>query len=323
MKISVVIPTFNRRHLLGEAIDSALAQGEPGLEVEVIVVDDGSTDGTLEWLAEAYAGKPVRVLANARAKGPAGARNTGMLAADGELVALLDSDDAYLPGHLAAAAAAFAAHAQLGLVFGRARYEQDGVAVDYMGPNFERKLAQAPLAFEAGGVRGYGPGWFAHLLEHGCYFNLSSVVLRREAARERMDEQLRIAEDYEFWVRLARRWPAACLPGEHIRYRLHDANISFESSASAAEHAPMQLAAYRLMLDYPGLADAERACIRDHMAGVLFDWGWRCRQHRRLGEAARRHAQALRFGRRARNLLALAKLPLAALRPSGGMEPER
>lgn len=313
MKISVVIPTWNRRALIGVAVDSVLAQTGPGLALEVLVVDDGSSDDTVAWLAKNYAGRPLRVLRNARGKGPAGARNTGLLAAQGDLVALLDSDDAYLPGHLAAAAAAFAAHPQLGVLFGRAQYECDGRPVDYMGPNFERKLARAPLSFEDDGLLVFGADYFSHLLEYGCYFNLSTVVMRRDAARELMCEELRIAEDYEFWVRLARSRTFGCLKAAQIRYCLHGGNVSFESAPEAAENAPMLLRAYQHMLAYPGLAAADVARIHDNMADVLFNWGYRCRLHRQLGEAARRHLQSLRFGKRRANLLALAKLPLFAL----------
>ncbi|HNQ75617.1 MAG TPA: glycosyltransferase family 2 protein [Pseudothauera hydrothermalis] len=318
MKISVVIPTWNRRALIGAAVDSALAQAGPGLEVEVLVIDDGSTDDTVAWLAQRYAGRPLRVLRNARTKGPAGARNTGFLAAQGDLVALLDSDDVYLPGHLSAAAAAFAAHRPLGVLFGRAQYECEGRPVDYMGPNFERKLARAPLSFEDDGLLVFGADYFSHLLDHGCYFNLSTVVMRRDAALELMCEELRIAEDYEFWVRLARSRTFGCLEVAQIRYCLHGGNVSFESALQAAENAPMLLRAYRHMLAYPGLAAADVARIHRNMAEVLFDWGYRCRQHRRWLEAAGRHLQSLRHGRRGANLLALVKLPLFALLPAKG-----
>ena len=62
MRVTVVIPTYNRRHLLAGAIDSALAQ--EGVQVDVIVVDDGSTDGTIDWLQQTYAHQPVQVLRN-------------------------------------------------------------------------------------------------------------------------------------------------------------------------------------------------------------------------------------------------------------------
>ena len=313
MKFSVVIPTFNRRHVIGLAIDSALAQRAG--ELEVLVVDDASSDGSVRWLAEAYAGQPVRVLQNAGAKGPAGGRNTGIRAAHGEFIALLDSDDAFLPGHLDDAASAFERFPELGAVFGRARYERCGQPEDYMGPHFERKLGLAPRSFVDPELSVFTPEFFGHLLQYGCWFNLSSVVLRAPAARELMNEQLRISEDYEFWVRLSRRHRFGCLHREQIRYTLHDQNISFEAADSAADHAPRLLQALQIMREYSGLTAVQSGHIEAQMAGILFDWAYRCRLRRQWLEAARLHWRSLRLGHRGANVLALLKLPLLALKP--------
>src|SRR5688572_5767710 len=93
--VSVVIPTYNYGHLVAEAVDSALAQTYPA--VEVLVVDDGSTDDTWDRLAR-Y-GDRIRCVRQANA-GLSAARNTGIRAAHGEYVALLDSDDAFHPRKL-------------------------------------------------------------------------------------------------------------------------------------------------------------------------------------------------------------------------------
>lgn len=313
MTVSVVIPTYNRRHVIGQAVDSVLQQSVG--DVEVIVVDDGSTDGTAGWLADRYAGRSVRVLPNAGLKGPAGGRNTGMRAARGDFIALLDSDDSFLPGHLAAALAAFEQEPTLDVVFGRARYERNGVPEDYMGPNFERKLALARRQTRDDGLVLFDEGFFEHLLRHGCWFNLSSVVLRRRCVGSGMNESLRISEDYEFWVRLSRHHRFGCLPGEQIRYTLHDDNISFEAAGSTADHAPRLLQALDAMRAYDGLTRAQRHLIDEQAAGILFDWAYRCRLGRRFTEAAGLHWRSLRHGLRARNLWALAKLPAQALRP--------
>jgi glycosyltransferase involved in cell wall biosynthesis len=103
--LSVVIPTWNRAHLVCEAIDSASGQ-RPGA-VEVIVVDDESTDGTSEFLRERY-GDAIRVLRMPHRRGPGAARNAGIRVATGELVAFLDSDDVWLPGKLDAELRMFA-----------------------------------------------------------------------------------------------------------------------------------------------------------------------------------------------------------------------
>jgi glycosyltransferase involved in cell wall biosynthesis len=95
--LSVVIPTWNRAHLVCEAVESARAQ-RPGT-VEVIVVDDGSTDGTAELLERRF-GSEARLLRMPERGGPGAARNAGVRVATGELLAFLDSDDLWLPGKL-------------------------------------------------------------------------------------------------------------------------------------------------------------------------------------------------------------------------------
>ena len=163
MKISIVIPTFNRRHILAPAIDSSLAQAVEDLEV--LVVDDGSTDGTAEWIAQAYPARNVSCVQNTGAKGPAGARNTGIKIATGDLIALLDSDDAFLPGHLQECASVFARHADVDVIFGRAIYERNGSVEDYMGPNFERKLSLAPKAHVEESASIFSSAFFDDLLQ--------------------------------------------------------------------------------------------------------------------------------------------------------------
>lgn len=95
--LSVVIPTWNRAHVVCEAIESALGQREG--QVEVIVVDDGSTDDTADVLARSF-GSRIHLLRSSRRRGAGAARNAGARQASGELIAFLDSDDLWLPGKL-------------------------------------------------------------------------------------------------------------------------------------------------------------------------------------------------------------------------------
>ncbi|MFN7999123.1 MAG: glycosyltransferase family A protein [Bryobacteraceae bacterium] len=122
--VSVVIPAWNRAAFLGEAIASAL--GQEGGTVEVIVVDDGSSDETAE-VAERF-GEPVRVLRQAHA-GIGAARNRGVAAARGEWLAFLDADDVWPPGKLRLQRAALDADSTLDMVFGHA-VEFNGVNED-------------------------------------------------------------------------------------------------------------------------------------------------------------------------------------------------
>jgi glycosyltransferase involved in cell wall biosynthesis len=97
--VSVIIPAFNVRNCVERAISSALNQTLP--PVEVIVVDDGSTDATVNFVAHLAKDEPrIRLLRQSRNMGPSAARNLGIAAARGEWVAMLDADDWYLPGRL-------------------------------------------------------------------------------------------------------------------------------------------------------------------------------------------------------------------------------
>ena len=90
--VSVVIPAYNARNTIGEAIASVECQTYGKEQFEIIVVDDGSTDGTGEWVKSRYPQVTLEMLAN---RGPSGARNHGIALARGEFVAFLDADDAW------------------------------------------------------------------------------------------------------------------------------------------------------------------------------------------------------------------------------------
>src|SRR5438445_2990879 len=113
VKVSVVIPTYNRARVVGEAIESALAQTHGNLEA--IVIDDGSTDDTAERVGRLRDPR-LRYLGRAHA-GVSSARNAGIAAATGDLVSFLDSDDLWKPDKLAAEVAALAGHPAAGGVF--------------------------------------------------------------------------------------------------------------------------------------------------------------------------------------------------------------
>jgi glycosyltransferase involved in cell wall biosynthesis len=182
VSISVVIPTYNRRHIVGEAIDSALAQDGPA--AEVLVVDDGSTDGTGAMLARRYGSEPrVRVIHRTNG-GPPAARNTGVARARFEYVALLDSDDVWCPGYLTSQLEVIrAADADLVIANG-VMEDQDGDGV---------------LLFDH-------PEWVlpdsVAAMCTGTWILPSFTVLRRAvAAKLGFDELFRMCDDTEFMFR--------------------------------------------------------------------------------------------------------------------------
>lgn len=153
---SVVIATYNRALLVRRAVISVLAQKAD--DIEVIVVDDGSTDDT-EAVVRAF-GEPVRYVR--RDNGERGAaRNTGIAAAGGEVIAFLDSDDEWLPGHLERIHNAFAAGDDVGLVYAGAECVDDKTSrVFFVGPTAPldgdpvvAAAAANPFPFSATAVR--------------------------------------------------------------------------------------------------------------------------------------------------------------------------
>lgn len=303
--VAVVIPVHNRRSLVCDAIDSALDQG--GVDVEVIVVDDASTDGTAEAVRTRYAGRPVRVLDNDRARGPAGARNCGLESVRRRFTAFLDSDDLFLPGHLAACVGVMERHAAVDVVFGPARYDCGGEEVDYMKPNYERKIAVAPVIRDDGEARVLGSAFLEHLIRYGCFFNLSSVAIRTAAVPERMNERLRIAEDYEYWMRLAYSHAFACLVSPQIVYRVHDQNVSLAGDSSDDDHSSSLIRAYEAILECPDLSLRLRRVVHARMAQVLFDWGYHARRVGHPAAAVAHHLASFGKGMRLRNIAALIK----------------
>jgi glycosyltransferase involved in cell wall biosynthesis len=193
--ISVVLATYNRKAHLPRAIASVLAQGDA--RFELIVIDDASTDGTAGYLATL--GDPrIRVVAAPRNMGPSGARNLGLAAACAGIVAFLDSDDAYRPGRLAVPLATFAAEPDLVCVLSSAVKHDRAVprearipAVTLAAPAFEWALIADLIPVEA-----------------------TSMTVRRAAALAvgGFCEDLRLTEDREFLIRLARRGGARLVP---------------------------------------------------------------------------------------------------------------
>lgn len=234
--VSVVIPTYNRRYIVGSAIQSALDQSYPS--VEVIVVDDGSIDDT-ESLVRSFDSR-VRYLRQDNA-GVSAARNLGLRSARGEFIALLDSDDQWLPWKLAAQVAVLRRAPDAGMVW------TDMVAIDESGkqldPAYLRHFYSAhgkvrieDVLGKLGGLREIwpdaptdirdAPAYSGNLFPSMFLGNLvhtSTVLLRRDrlARVGGFDLSLkRSGEDYEYHLRTSSFGPVAFLDASSILYRV-------------------------------------------------------------------------------------------------------
>jgi glycosyltransferase involved in cell wall biosynthesis len=210
--VSVVIPTFNRRELVIEAIASVLAQTYANLEV--LVIDDGSTDGTGEAIAARYPSEPrLRYTWQPNAERSA-ARNTGIAQARGEFVAFLDSDDHWLPDKLEKQLAVFAADPSLDLV--HADFTISG------------NCETAPMAPARPAIADIMQGHLFPTLLQSDPIGTLTVVVRRTALWERgvfsSDRRIIPFEDWELWTRITYRSRVGYVPERLAVYRSHDGN---------------------------------------------------------------------------------------------------
>jgi glycosyltransferase involved in cell wall biosynthesis len=203
--VSVIVPAYQAEAYIEQALDSVLAQDHQA--AEVIVVDDGSTDRT----AEIAAAHPVQLLSRSRG-GPAAARNSGLAAATGRFVTILDADDLWPPDRLSRQLAHLAAHPEQGIVL--------GLAEVFLSPD-ESRPAHDP---------GFAPG--EQVAGHPA-----TMLARREVfdVVGPFDETLRLSEDIDW---LARASDAGIRAGriEHtlLYYRIHAHNTSRHTQVNHA-----------------------------------------------------------------------------------------
>ena len=190
MKISVIIPTFNRKKTLGRAIQSVSNQSLSPFEI--LIIDDGSNDGTKEWIKESF--QDIKYIYHNH-QGVSSARNKGIKHVYGDWVAFLDSDDEWLLNKL---------------------YEQ----VKAIGSNLEIKFFHTNEIWIRNGVRvnqmkkhkKYGGYIFEKCLDI-CRVSPSSVLIKKEIFDDigTFDESLRVCEDYDLWLRITSKYPVVFL----------------------------------------------------------------------------------------------------------------
>lgn len=284
-KVSVVIPAYNAGWCVARAIASVLEQGID--EIEVIVVDDGSTDDTAAVVAGF--GPPVRLVQKSNG-GMSSARNAGIRETRGRFVAFLDSDDRWLPGKLLRQLDVLKAHPDVAFCAAVALLEDaEGQSVGTWGcgrADGDLVTIFANHSAVAGGA--------------------SSVLARREAvlAAGGFDESLRGAEDTDFWIRLAAYGNFKCIPEPLVVVLRRRDSVSRNLDGMRAGSLAMTRKNRGLLP-----TRARGAFWREVYAGILCDYAkWEYREGRRA-KAALHVLEALcrsplRRGRLALSLLA-------------------
>ena len=204
--VSVIIPTFNRAKYVAQAVESVFAQ--TFTDLEVIVIDDGSTDGTEKRLASFTDSPRFQYVYQANA-GRSTARNRGVAKARGEFLLFLDSDDLLLPNALADLLELAASHPSAEMIGGQTQFVDEQL----------RQFASLSPRLEGGTAY---PGL---ILER--FFLLPGAFVVRKAGLEKIgmfDPQVEPCEDYDFALRVALRGEVACADVPVVQHRMHDSN---------------------------------------------------------------------------------------------------
>ena len=263
--VSVVIPTHNRQRLLRQALRSVVAQR--GVDLEVVVVDDGSADGTAEVVAGLPDGR-VRLVRHRRPLGVSAARNRGIAEVRGSWVAFLDDDDLWAPNKLASQLAAARRERRAWAVAGAVSVD-DRLRVLTGEPPLlpERITAELPRYNSV-------PAGASNVMVHADLL----------ADTGGFDPGLRHMADWDLWIRLGRSGPPATVSRPLLAYRLHGANATMDTAFDP--HEP--LAELDEIVDRYGIP-ADRLAVDRWIA-------WTCLRAGRRGAALRAYLRAARGG---------------------------
>ncbi len=204
-RVSVIVPTRDNLDTLPKALDSIRTQNIS--EIDIIVADDGSNDGTAEWLAGLMKTEPRLKVIQTGGKGPANARNKAIEAVNSPLIAFLDSDDWWHAGKLKWQVAYLEQHSDIGFSF-----------TDYVHVDVQGKILETCFEYWKPSYGGRPPQGYEELLHPesellACNTAGTSTIVARTSLLQNANgfaTDLQSAEDWDLWLRIARVAPVAC-----------------------------------------------------------------------------------------------------------------
>lgn len=264
-RLSVVIPCYNAAPYICATIASVLAQGQP--DTDIIVVDDGSADDSVARVRAAY--PAVRVIKQEN-QGVAAARNNGVRAARGEWIAFIDADDIWLPGKIAAQFDQLA-----GVPDCRMSYTAWHVwPSQHPDPTAAELMAFSALATDPANWQG-ASGWIYPELLLDCEVWTSTVLAHRSLFEEAglFDAGLKIGEDYDLWLRIARVTQILRVARPYALYRVHPDSITRSTPAKNFRAIVIERALGRWGGASPDGRLADMAAVRRALAKSWSDFG--------------------------------------------------
>jgi glycosyltransferase involved in cell wall biosynthesis len=286
--ISTIIPVRNGKAFIQQCLDSVFQQGIEGLEV--IVIDDGSTD--FDYTSLSMAEPRIRVL-RLEGQGVSAARNAGMKAARGRYIAFLDADDVWFPGKLAAQIRYFEAHPEVGCVFGG--FTKWFVDAQGVFPPAES------LTEDCAGLADCEPersGWLYTRLLTGLLVGMNTAVIRREVYEQLggFDESMRIGEDYLFWLKVSRVFEMHALNGKVALYRIHPSSAMSRLDPDNHQARLLAIAVARWGLRNPDGSSLPTDTFKRRMAESHFTHAYNHFWHGSAGVARRSFFKSMAGG---------------------------
>jgi len=251
--ISIIIPTYNYAHYLPMTVRSVLDQDTPGMSMEIIVIDDGSTDDT-RAVAASF-GKAIRYIRQEN-QGVSAARNTGLSLAAGEFLVLLDADDLLTPGMLASQANALRANPHVDIMICLSRLASSDTPDSPL-----HSVSTWPMVKDNFPI-------------HLCRFTITPIhacMLRRRVAESvgGFDLDLKACEDHDYWLRcIASGFNMALNLEAWVIYRKHPDNMS-ATVENQRLHAALPERAARMLSQKNFLPDRREDAFIAHAAGCL------------------------------------------------------
>jgi hypothetical protein len=239
--VSVIIHTFNNEEFIAETVESVLRQTYN--DYEIIVVDDGSEDGTRDALLPYMQKIRYHYKENG---GIASAKNAGISLSNAEFIAFLDHDDLWVPDKLKIQMEHFNSNPQVGLVYAKYTSFRDG-----------KELRTKP-------EKGYS-GWIFKELLSKSFIQTSTVAVKKEClnAVGPYDESFTLGDEYDMFLRVAKRFQCGFVDKELTKYRVHDRNASKDDLLFDKENLRVFKKVYN---GYTDLDEKEKKILRKRIA---------------------------------------------------------
>jgi glycosyltransferase involved in cell wall biosynthesis len=306
--VSVIVPAFNAAAMIAETLESILAQTYDA--IELIVVDDGSTDDTAS-VARSYIPRLQYVRQPNNSGGAAVPRNTGLERSNGEFLAFMDADDLMTPDRLERQVDFLQRHPQVGVVF--SDYQNVSDNGGYPTSHFSTCPKLSGLL---GGREEAVLNEVGELLAEENFGITSAFLMRRSLLDSvpRFEPTLHACEDFHFYYRLARHTPVGLINRIGMLRRIHGSNMSGDPVRMFSAGTQ----AYSMLLEDERDA-AARAALARYIARCWSDWARLEANNRRTGTALRYYARAISRDSSPRHVRDMARGMVRALAIAAGL----